>query len=233
MAATLNEFERRTLGVLMEKELSQPEYYPMTVNALVAGCNQKHNRDPVTDYDTVVVEGALGTLQKRGLVTLILPSQGARSRRYAHRADDAFGWQKPDRALMTELLLRGPQTAGELKTRCARFVRFADLEVVQQALDDLGRRDPPVVAALPREPGRSAIRYTHLLEPADEQAPTPAVAPRGERPAPVTPGSKPDAHDLGRQLAILREEVDHLSQRVAALERQQAGSESRLKDVSP
>ncbi len=219
MNVKLNEIDRRVLGVLMEKEMSQPDYYPMTLNAVVAACNQKQNRDPVMSLDEVAIEAALGSLQDMGLLTAMFPAQGGRAKRHRHEAEAVFGWQKAERAVMAELLLRGPQTVGELRTRCQRFVQFADLDVVSQVLGELNRHDPPMAQALPREPGRSAIRYQHLLGSEDplptSSAPItrvtaePEVAPAGDRLA-----------DLQIELADLRRELDDVQQRLSALESQ-------------
>ncbi len=217
MDVKLNEIDRRVLGVLMEKEMSQPDYYPMTLNAVVAACNQKQNRDLVMSLDEVAIEAALGSLQDMGLLTAMFPAQGGRAKRHRHEAEALFGWQKAERAVMTELLLRGPQTVGELRTRCQRFVLFADLEVVSQVLDQLNRRDPPMAQALPREPGRSAIRYQHLLG-CEDHSPVSA--------APVVPATaEPDPSPAGdplaaiqTELSALRRELDDVQQRLSALE---------------
>ena len=151
MDVKLNDIDRRVLGVLMEKEMSQPDYYPMTLNAVVAACNQKQNRDPVMSLDEVATEAALGSLQDMGLLTAMFPAQGGRVKRHRHEAEAVFGWQKAERAVMAQLLLRGPQTVGELRTRCQRFVRFADLEVVSQVLNQL-------------KVGRTLLIITHRLK---------------------------------------------------------------------
>ena len=219
MDVKLNEIDRRVLGVLMEKELSQPDYYPMTLNAVVAACNQKQNRDPVMSLDEVAIEAALGSLQDMGLLTAMFPAQGGRAKRHRHEVEKVFGWQKAERAVMTELLLRGPQTVGELRTRCQRFVQLADLEVVSQVLDELNRRDPPMAQAMPREPGRSAIRYQHLLG-SEDPLPTSAapVAPATAEPE-VVPATDPLAA-LQTELSTLRRELDDVQQRLSVLESQ-------------
>ncbi|MCA9244565.1 MAG: DUF480 domain-containing protein, partial [Phycisphaerales bacterium] len=124
MDVILNEFERRVLGVLMEKALTQPAGYPMTVNSIVAGCNQKSNRDPVMEVDEDVVWSTLESLRERGLVSKVLPPPGSRAERFKHDVSQALNWQTPQRAIMTELMLRGPQTPGELRTRCERMAPF-------------------------------------------------------------------------------------------------------------
>lgn len=230
---SLNEVERRVLGSLMEKSMANPEYYPMTENALVAACNQKQNRDPVMELDGEAVWAALESLRQRSLVSMVLPAPGARTKRFKHEVETHYGWPKRERAIMAELLLRGPQTAGELRTRCSRFVPFEDLDAVTLVLDNLAQRDQPVVAALPREPGRSAVRYTHLLYPPDEspQAAAPArpsatavltsvpsIA-EGSVPAPaVRRDAAPTSGADADEIAALRAEIAELRARLERLE---------------
>ena len=217
MDVKLNDIDRRVLGVLMEKEMSQPDYYPMTLSAVVAACNQKQNRDPVMSLDEVAIEAALGFLQEMGLLTAMFPSQGGRAKRHRHEAEKVFGWQKAERAVMSELLLRGPQTVGELRTRCQRFVRFADLAVVSQVLDELNRRDPPMAQAMPREPGRSAIRYQHLLGSEDPLPTSSTPVARATAEPEVALPADPLAV-LQSELADLRHELDDVQERLSALE---------------
>ena len=215
MDVKLNEINRRVLGVLMEKEMSQPDYYPMTLNAIVAACNQKQNRDPVMSLDEVAVEAALASLQEGGLLTMMFPAQGGRVKRYRHEVGQAFGWQKSERAVMAELLLRGPQTVGELRTRCQRFVQFADLESVSQVLDMLSRREPSMAAAMPREPGRTTIRHRHLLA-AEEDEPSRPLTAAAERIEAVS--AEGVVGQLRTEVAALREELRDLSRRLSILE---------------
>ncbi len=219
MDLNLNEFECRLLGVLMEKELSQPDYYPMTLNATVAACNQKQNRDPVMSLDEVATEAGLASLQAKDLVTLIYPGSGSRVRRYRHEAEKTLGWQKPDRAVMAELLVRGPQTVGELRTRCQRFVQFADLEAVSQVLDRLSRLDPPLARALPRQPGQTVIRHQHLIGDSDGSQP--------QVPAELSPASTPAVQqdrteDWHAEVEDLRRELEEVKRRISLLEEQRA-----------
>jgi len=224
MATTFNPIERRVLGVLIEKSMTQPEYYPMTANAIVAACNQKSNRDPVMELDEVAVDATLTALRKRGLVEQFFPAPGARTDRFKHKIEAAFGWGARERAIMTELLLRGPQTVGELRTHCSRMAPFEELETVSNVLDTLSRGESPVVAALPREPGRSAIRYTHLLYPEDEAvalAPSPpptTATPPTHAAAPGPVGS--EVHDLRAQIDALRNEVADLRREINEIRQQ-------------
>jgi hypothetical protein len=178
MDYTLNELERRVLGVLIEKSMAQPTYYPMTVNAIVAACNQKSNRDPIMELDDEAVWSTLEGLRKRELVQRILPSPGSRADKFKHDVAQKFGWESPQRAVMTELMLRGPQTVGELRTRCARMTRIESVEAAARVLDSLMNWTPPVVVALPRGAGQSAVRFDHLLYPPDE-TPAHRTAERG------------------------------------------------------
>jgi len=210
---SLNDVERRVLGVLIEKSMTQPEYYPMTLNAVVTACNQKNNRDPVMDLDEASVEDALEELRQRGVVSVVLPAPGARTNRYRHEVAARFGWEKRVTAIMTELLLRGPQTPGELRSRCARLVAFESLEAVMTTLDYLQQSDPPLVRPLPRRPGSSAIRYMHLLYPPEEQAAIEASEARTAGPAETAPGRAPASSTD----ATLRAEVEQLKEEVAQL----------------
>lgn len=230
MDHTLDEIERRVLGVLMEKEMAQPEYYPMTLNAVTAACNQKHNRDPVMTLDEVGVEAALAELQKRGLVTLMYPAQSSRVKRFRHEAQKVYNWQKPERAIMTELLLRGPQTLGELNSHCARFIHFADLEAISALLDSLAKLDPPLAMMMPREPGKSANRYRHTFySDADPGAPGPA----GSETGPAMTSQAGDSSPLKVELEQLRAEVCSLRQELSATQDRLRRIETHLGLVRP
>lgn len=164
MTRPLNALEQRVLGVLLEKSLSQPSQYPLSVNALLLGCNQKQNREPVMGVTEAEVSQTLTYLMVRGIVTEFVPGQGGgRVNRYGHEAQTHYGWQRRSIAVMAELLLRGPQTVGELRSRCARMVAFEDIDAVRIVLASLERLDPPFVETLPREPGKSVVRHRHLL----------------------------------------------------------------------
>jgi uncharacterized protein YceH (UPF0502 family) len=223
----LNEIERRVLGVLIEKSLAQPTYYPMTLNAIIAGCNQKSNRDPVVELDEDTVWNALDALRERGFVSRILAGMGGRVDRFRHEVKTAFNWEKPQRAVMAELMLRGPQTLGELRTRCTRLYPFENADAVAAVVQMLCECDPPLVAASPRAPGQSAVRYAHRLYPAGEQPvvaePQPAAATSlgvtaDSRRAPGPADSRLEA--VEEQIAGLRETIAELGRRLAALEQQ-------------
>jgi len=156
--------ERRVLGVLVEKAKTTPDSYPMSLNALVAGCNQKSNREPVMDLEDVDVEDTLSRLQKKGLVVRVTQS-GSRVDKWKHLLYDAWHLDRVDLAILAELLLRGPQTEGELRTRASRMEPFADLDALRKALDPLSRRGL-VVYLTPL--GRRGTTLTHGFHAADE-----------------------------------------------------------------
>jgi uncharacterized protein YceH (UPF0502 family) len=169
----LNRVEIRVLGCLAEKELATPEYYPLTLNALVNACNQKSNRDPVVQYDEMTVAAALESLRPVGLVTQA--AEGGRAAKYCHNLDGKLKLDPAELAILVELLLRGPQTAGELRQRASRMTPLASLEEVDEVIDELLAREEPVVVKLPRQPGRKEQRIAQLLsgEPAEEEATLP------------------------------------------------------------
>jgi len=158
----LSEKETRVLGSLVEKELTTPEYYPLSLNALVNACNQKSNRDPVMSLDEDAVRQALRTLDKKGLAG---PADNMVSRvsKYEHRLQEAYNFTRHEIAVLAELLLRGPQTPGELRSRADRMHKFDDLGIVLTTLRKLMEREPPLVKVLPRQPGTKEARYAHLM----------------------------------------------------------------------
>jgi hypothetical protein len=162
MEITLTETEVRVLGSLIEKDITTPEYYPLSLNALVNACNQKTNRDPVMQLDEDAVRDALDGLQQQRLAG---PARGADSRvtKYEQRLQEVFNFTRAETAILCVLLLRGPQTPGELRGRAERMHRFETLEDVQSALQKLMQRDPPLAKILPRQPGTKESRYGHLL----------------------------------------------------------------------
>ena len=162
MTILLNAIEARVLGALVEKEITTPEYYPLSLNALVNACNQKNNREPVMSLDEDAVRQALRGLEDDGLAG---PRRGGDSRvtKYEHHLQEVFNFTRSETAVMCVLLLRGPQTPGELRGRTERMHRFEELEDVLGTLQRLTQREPPLVKALPRQPGTKEIRYAHLL----------------------------------------------------------------------
>ena len=162
----LNEVEVRVLGSLIEKDITTPDYYPLSLNALVNASNQKNNRDPVMALDEESVRTALDSLQTKRLAG---PASGADSRvtKYEHRLQEVFNFDRRETAILCVLLLRGAQTPGELRGRTERMYRFEALDDVHSTLERLSQRQPPLVAVLPRQPGTKESRYLHLLSGAE------------------------------------------------------------------
>ena len=172
METLLSEAEVRVLGSLAEKQVTTPDYYPLTMNALVHACNQLSNRDPVVQYDERTVADAVDSLRLKNLVYIFY---GAESRvpKYKHMMREVLGLSAPELAALCVLMLRGAQTVGEVRGRTGRMHEFADLREVEETLEGLSKRDDPVVVKLPRQAGRKEARYAHLLsgQPAVEEEP--------------------------------------------------------------
>lgn len=212
----LTDIEARVLGALVEKEITTPEYYPLSLNALVNACNQKSNRDPVTNLDEDAVRGALRSLNDQ---VLARPASSADSRvpKYEHRLAETFNFHRHEVAVLCVLLLRGPQTPGELRVHAERMYRFEDLESVHAALQLLMKREPPLVKALPRQPGTKEVRYTHLLSgdmQPEEPRPTPQAAPAGFS------GDAGRIAHLENEVAELKKEIADLRQQVESFRKQ-------------
>jgi uncharacterized protein len=182
----LNLVEARVLGSLIEKDLTTPEYYPLSLNALTNACNQKTNREPVTAFEPADVQEALHSLRELRLATFVSEA-GSRVEKYRHRMGETFNFSRGELALMGVLLLRGPQTLAELKDRTSRMHAFADLDTLQHTLQKLADREPdPLVKLLPRQPGMKEPRWAHLLcgeprLPEPDTAPAAAASPLAER----------------------------------------------------
>lgn len=161
MDLVLNEDEVRIIGSLIEKELTTPEYYPLSLNALTNACNQKSNRNPVVSYDEPTVESGLKSLAEKGLVKEV--HAGSRVTKYTHSLLDLFDLSSQEISILCEMMLRGPQTAGELRTRADRMAKFENLEEAEKILLSLIEHAPPLIIKLPRETGRKESRYMHLL----------------------------------------------------------------------
>jgi uncharacterized protein len=162
MPLTITETETRVLGSLVEKQLTTPEYYPLTLNALRAACNQKSNREPVMSLSENDVLAAVDSLREKNLVYTFHGST-SRTVKYKHVLPSVLELESPAVAVLTLLLLRGPQTVGELRGRSERLYEFGGLDEVQQALDELAKREEPLVMKLERQPGQKDARYAHLL----------------------------------------------------------------------
>jgi len=159
---TLTEAEVRVLGSLIEKEITTPDYYPLSLNALMAACNQSSNRNPVVHYDEDTVVQAADLLREKKLVHLIARGE-SRVNKYRHVLYEAMNMGRPDIAAMCILMLRGPQTIGEIRTRTNRLYDFTSIEQVETTLNGLMAAVPPLVVRLPRQMGQKEVRYAHLL----------------------------------------------------------------------
>jgi uncharacterized protein len=198
----------RVLGSLVEKGLTTPQQYPLTLNALVVACNQASNREPVVNYDEATVDAALHDLKDQRLVRFVLPSHGRSVVRYRHVLDETLGLDSRQCAILAVLLLRGPQTAGELRIRTERMSQFDRLDEVEHELDLLASREEPLVGNVGRRPGQKEERWASLLV-----APTDAVpAPPGDADAPVTnpADAATSLDDIHEELAALRSDVARL-----------------------
>ncbi len=205
----LNPAEARVLGALLEKELATPDTYPLTLSALTAACNQKSNRDPVMALDDALVEKTLHSLRAQSKLASLLREAGARVPKFRHEFDARFSVTPLEKAVLAELLLRGPQTLGELKNHCARLIGSSDTDRIAEALDHLDNlAGAHLVERLPLSPGAREPRYAHLLSgpPPPASSPTPLVI---ELPPP--PDSQKLA-DLENQLDSLRQELASLRQ---------------------
>lgn len=208
MPLTINETEARVLGSLVEKQLTTPEYYPLTLNALTAACNQKSNRDPVMSLGETEILAAIDSLRDKNLVYLYYGSS-SRTVKYKHMLPNVFEIEAPAVAILTLLLLRGPQTAGEMRGRADRLYEFSGIGEVQETLDELARRDDALVVKLERQPGQKEARYAHLLSgPVDAAAVS-------ANPDSSRSSSSPTASD-GR-IEQLEQQVEKLSSEMAEL----------------
>jgi hypothetical protein len=216
MELSLTETEVRVLGSLIEKDITTPEYYPLSLNALVNACNQKSNRDPVMQLDETAVRDALSGLQERRMAG---PAGGADSRvtKYEHRLQEVFNFTRAEIAVLCVLLLRGPQTPGELRGRAERMHRFEVLDDVQSALQKLMQRDPSLVKVLPRQPGTKESRWVHLLA-GDVVVPESAHA--AEMTSDRTSGDGERVARLEEEVAALRREVGELKEQLERFRRQ-------------
>jgi uncharacterized protein len=212
----LNEVECRVLGSLIEKEITTPEYYPLSLNALVNACNQKSNRDPAMNLDEAAVRQALHSLDGQSLVRSVSASD-SRVTKYEHRLQEAFNFYRHEIAILCVLLLRGPQTPGELRTRTERMHSFDDLSAVQSSLLHLMKREPPLVKVLPRQPGTKESRYAHLLSGDVESF---DVKPMAEASAATVSADGERIAHLQEEIALLHKEIADLKQQFAQFREQ-------------
>ena len=213
----LNQVEVRVLGSLIEKDITTPDYYPLSLNALVNACNQKNNRDPIMSLDDNSVRQALSSLQEKRLAG---PAGGADSRvtKYEHRLQEVFNFDRREIAVICVLLLRGPQTFGELRSRSDRMYRFETLDDVQSTIQHLIEREPSLVRVLPRQPGTKESRYLHRF--GEDTSPS-------EYPPQATP-EPPAANDSVR-LAALEAEVFSLKKEIVELRQQMSDFRDQFK----
>jgi uncharacterized protein YceH (UPF0502 family) len=210
MTPELTSEECRVLGCLIEKERSTPEYYPLTLNALLNACNQKTNRDPVVQYDETTVEIALDGLHRKGLVSVVTGAS-LRVSKYLHLTQSRLDLDDAAATVMCILLLRGAQTVGEVRGRSGRMYDFAELSDVEAVLEQLTEREAPLVVRLPKLPGTKEYRYTHLLSGMPDISDYESGA--------TTPHQSPSSalDELRSEVHQLREELDALKERFQAL----------------
>ncbi len=198
MLEPLTEVEARVVGSLIEKQLTTPEYYPLTMNALTAACNQKSNRDPVMSLDETSIMTAIDSLRDKNLVYLYYGSS-SRTVKYKHMVPSVYDLEAAGVAIVAALLLRGHQTIGELRERTGRLHEFGGLGEVQETIDEMTRRDDPLLIKLERQPGQKEARYAHLLCGAIDQE---KILTHRELTAPSTGG--------GERIAKLENDVESL-----------------------
>lgn len=211
MDTILTEVETRVLSALVEKQLTTPEYYPLTLNSLTTACNQKNNRHPVTSYSEDQVAQALESLREKNLAYVFYGSS-SRVPKYKHVLPEVLRVNAAETALMCALMLRGPQTPGELRSNASRLFEFTGLEQIEATLDGLISHDPdPLVVKLARQPGQKEVRFAHLLNGevapetlAEESTPRRAVSPQGDRLAKL----EEDVTDLKTQMETLQQQFD-------------------------
>ena len=213
MLPVLSLLESRVLGVLIEKERTVPDTYPMTLNALVSGCNQKSSRDPVLSASETDVQAALDRLKT---LSFVVESSGGRAMRYAHNVERVLAIPSQAAAIVAVLLLRGPQTIGEIRINCDRLHRFADTSAVEGFLDELALRPAgALVMELPRQAGARETRWCHLLSGApaiEAQAPVSSIGGAIVSAMPVA-----DLDELRAEIARLRADLETLKEAVAML----------------
>lgn len=210
----LTETEVRVLGSLVEKQLTTPEYYPLTLNALVAACNQKSNRDPVVSYGESSVSSTLESLRDKNLVYVFYGSN-SRVVKYKHMLPNVYELDPAEVAVMDVLMLRGAQTVGEIRGRTDRLFEFSDLSQVQETLDKLAHRDEPLVVRLERQVGQKDARYAHLLSGEIDVANIPATRERS-----AGGGSTDRIEKLEAEVASLKTEFETMKTELAEFRRQ-------------
>jgi len=225
MIYDLDAVATRVLGALIEKEITTPDYYPLSLNALVNACNQKSNRDPVMELDESSVRTALRSLDDKALARSAVAGD-SRVAKYEHQLQEAFNFTRPEMAVLCELMLRGPQTPGELRGRASRLHPFEDLSAVHSALQRLMHRDPPLAKLLARQPGTKEARYAQLLSgDVPDGAAAPDASEASESPVQIAPSSRGQAADdriahMESEIAMLKSELADLKERLAEFQKQ-------------
>jgi uncharacterized protein YceH (UPF0502 family) len=217
MTTTFSDIEVRVLGALVEKQVTTPEYYPLTLNSLTLACNQKNNRNPVTNYSENEVAHALETLREKNL-TYVYHGSTSRVPKYKHVMPEVMHLSPPETALMCVLMLRGPQTVGEMRGNAARLHQFSGLEEVEETLNSLISREPEsLVVRLSRQPGQKEARVAHLLSgPPSEDVMSEATVPR----ATSRQNDRERIESLEQNLTDLSEEVQTLREQFAEFKKQ-------------
>lgn len=211
MQEILNDVEVRVLGSLIEKQITTPEYYPLTLNALVQACNQKNNRNPVVAFDEQMVAQALESLRGKNLVYVFYGST-SRVAKYKHMAGEILDLGPQELAVMCVLMLRGPQTVGELRGRTERLYDFAGLSEVEETLNTLAAKEPQALAVkLPRQPGQKEVRYAHLLA-GEVSVEFQADSESSASDFPINPTKRERLTDLEQEIEALRSDMRSLRQ---------------------
>jgi len=225
MTLLLTEIETRVLGSLIEKDITTPDYYPLSLNALVNACIQKNIRDPVMTLDEGTVRQALGTLQEKRMAG---PASGADSRvtKFEHRLQEVFNFDRREIAIVCVLLLRGPQTPGELRSRTDRMYHFEALDDIVSTLDSLAQREPPLARVLPRQPGTKESRYTHLffgeLQSSESTENAHMAGACSERQSKGLSPANAGANSVSDRVGTLEEELSRLRQELSEVQQQLA-----------
>ena len=219
---TLSPVETRVLGCLMEKERTTPEAYPLTLNSLILACNQTTNRDPIMTVGDRDVETALDELRQKKLATVVFGA-GSRVQKYRHILPDTYNFTPQESALLCVLLLRGPQTAGELRARAERMAGFATLTDAENALGALASMEQPLVRHLPARPGQKERRYVQLLSGEPEDRPVEESVPLVVRERTAEMRTDPRLETLEREVGSLRAELAELQERFEEFRRQLGG----------
>jgi uncharacterized protein len=215
----LSEVAARVLGALVEKEITTPEYYPLSLNALVNACNQKSNREPVMNLDEDAVTAALRSLSVLELAGAA-DTNDSRVRKYEHRLGEAYNFTRPEIAVLCVLLLRGAQTPGELRGRCERLHHFEELSDVQAALQKLMAREPALVKVLARQPGTKESRYMHLMSGDMEVAPVEDAREHVRGSSAAESLDRESIAQLEAEVAALKNEIAELRQQFAQFRKQ-------------